>query len=323
MSERAYPNPFTPNSPRYPGTLSGVRPAYGSEWLGQMNEAARSSVEGKSEPPTRIEGRENRAKHLREIPKHGFEFGNTSETWATERILDAGLPVDNFKAITLERNVKGREMVLGSWGIGRENIGVFSVYELLQRQTPEKQLGTIIHESVHANTPLNSENGDVHGSEENRAEAERFVRAAAQQALATGEHLNTYHKGLLLKCQAGIITEELFAEETGAIMAEMAMTNRRGLEEAQERTHKALEDKIRAREIAPQDKVFLMSGENKKGEMQVRGVDVMLINLVDDVHNFEELTDRIDTLKANFYPDKSLAKASQRGTARTFSAIAA
>jgi len=305
MSERAYPNPFaTKSTPRYNAPMSEGFPSEADTILTGI-EAARRAVEGTPELQQRITGREAREAHVRAaLRPETFRDGNTTPEWAAERIIDVGLPVDRIKAITLERNKKGRETVLGSWGIGEKNKGVYSVYELLQRQIPEKQLGTIAHESGHANSPFRNENAFLFGSEEARAEAARFAEAAAQQTIDSQRFLNNYHKDLYARMIAGDITRATFNEETWAITTELALTNRKHLQQVQEAQHASIDRRMKSKLVAEDyKKVTLISGAN------VAGVDKALIALLDGVEDLDGLVAHVDGLKAKFYPQTSLAMA--------------
>ena len=93
---------------------------------------------------------ENPSEYLASLPQEGFASEQQREVVISQ--IDAvGLPVDNYRSLAYRRNEHGRENVLGSWGLGAENYGQFSVYELLDRVITEDRLATIVHESAHAN----------------------------------------------------------------------------------------------------------------------------------------------------------------------------
>lgn len=239
-----------------------------------------------------------------------------------EQILAVGLPVDNFKKLSRRRNKGGRENTLASWGKGSWNSGEFTVYELLDKQVPEKRLGTVVHENVHGASPFDRQNTFLYGSEEARAEAENAVRAVAVQSILTKKFLNGYHKWLYdqMKLQeSGIaktgITREIFDEETGSIAAELAMTNRAKLEQVEKAQHEKIDQLFDSGELLTNKKVNLLSRVVSEGDLnfaQVSGVDNILINLVDGVENYGQLMEHIDGLKAQFYPEDTMQVVSQR-----------
>jgi hypothetical protein len=90
------------------------------------------------------------------LPYEGFPTSEKLEQ-TKQQILATGFSVEMFRKLSLKANEKGTEDYLGSWGIGSDNYGEFSTYELLDKQYPEQRLSTIYHEISHANSPLVSE----------------------------------------------------------------------------------------------------------------------------------------------------------------------
>lgn len=249
---------------------------------------------------------------LRDLPHEGFRSDEHRETVITQ--IDAvGLPVDNYRSLAYKQNEKGKENTLGSWGIGSKNFGEFSVYELLERQIPEQRLSTIAHEGAHANSPLQKENAYLFGGEAERARAEKYVWQLANQSLITGKYMTGYHKYLSQQLTLGKIDYRTFAEETQAIATELAMTNRAKLIQVED----AQRDKIGRMHLmgalpASFEPVDLLSRVAPDGHVEVGGIDTQLIALVRGVNNFAELLEHVGNLKAQFYPDESLAVAQKR-----------
>src|SRR4051812_18925113 len=96
---------------------------------------------------------------LGSLKSEGFT-SQSQKAQLIRQIIAVRLPLDNYRSLAYRQNHDGHEneLYLGSWGIGSENYGQFSVYELLDKQIPERRLGVIVHESAHANTPLRQEN---------------------------------------------------------------------------------------------------------------------------------------------------------------------
>ncbi len=88
----------------------------------------------------------------------------------------------------------------------------------------------------------------MYGGETERARTEEFVRAAATQARETNTYLNPYQKRLAEMLDAKQIDAGRFAEETGAIMAELRFTNPEKLHQVQDSQQRALE-RLRGRGV--------------------------------------------------------------------------
>lgn len=256
-----------------------------------------------------IQGAEMRAFHLDMLPDYGFESGQKGEI--INKIVSIGLPVDNITALSRERNEHGSEAeaTLGSFVINGEYKGRYSVYELLDRQIAEKQLGTMAHESAHANSPMWAENSYLFGGEQERAEVLDMVERSAAQSLLTGKYLNGYQKYLAEKLYAGEIPSWLYVEETWAITAELALTDRKKLEQTQQAQHTQL-DRLNSHADDSLEKVSFITTDSDNPE----GIDKALISLIEGISDYEGLTDHVTGLKAKFYPDRALAIAYDRGT---------
>ncbi|HSX45057.1 MAG TPA: hypothetical protein VLF39_03050 [Candidatus Saccharimonadales bacterium] len=248
------------------------------------------------------------AEYLGNLPHEGFTSEEQRQQ-VIEQIDAIGFPVNNFRSLSYEKNDKGRETILGSWDPGVENRGRFSVYELLNRQVPEKRIGTIAHESTHANSALVPENAHLYGGEAERAEAEKYIKDVAGQTLLTGKYLNSYQKHLAKQLDANKIDVTTFVEETQAIVSELAITNRAHLAQVETAQH----DKLR--KMYPNETpVNLISHKDKDGNVQVDGIDRQLITLIRGVSSYEDLETHVTGLKEQFYPSDSIEKVHQRQT---------
>jgi hypothetical protein len=249
----------------------------------------------------RITGEGARRARIESLPGKGFN--EKQRHWINDKLVKTALPVENINSLHRRPNKLGREDWLGSWLPWH---GEFSIYELLEKQVEEKKLGTVAHESGHANTPFDKENTFIFGSENAREAAAKHAIAVAEQTLITEKFINGYHNYLHGKLSTGEIDRERFNEETWAIMTEMALTNRAGLEQKQEAQHRELE----RRKDAP-EKVYLMSHE-ENGEMIVDGIDVAMINLIDGVENLEDLKKHVIDMKGEFYSDDNYQQVQDR-----------
>lgn len=253
------------------------------------------------------------------LPAEGFASAEHQEV--VGHIAAIGFPLDNFNNLSHRPNVGEEEHTLASWGVGTENYGEFTIYDLHHRQHPEERLRTIGHESMHANTPLDGKNAHLYGGEAERLEAVRFVEALAEQSLLTGKWLNGYHKSLAQKYNADKTAKNhaIFVEETSAITAELALSNRGHLRQVEDAQHKKMDDLTRAARAQgkpePAPKVALLSSEGRDGSVRVEGIDRTLIKLLHGVDDYHSLMQRINSLKARFYPEESLTVAIERGTA--------
>lgn len=183
-------------------------------------------------------------------------------------------------------------------------------YTSFLKDIPEKQLGTIAHEGAHANTPFRRENAFLFGSEEARSEAAEFAKKAAQQTIDSQRFLNKYHESLYRRLDAKEITRETFDEETWAIASELALTNRKHLEQVQAAQHASINGRIKGGLLAEgYQTVDLLSKVDEADKVTVAGVDKALIQLLDGVKDYDGLIAHVDGLKAEFYPQESLAKA--------------
>ena len=242
-----------------------------------------------------------------------FHYGFNSEQWRTtsEQIAAVGFPVENLKTVARHINRTGTESenVLGSWTPGGPLEGQFAVYDLIDRVVPEKRLGTIAHESMHANTPFASKNAKLYGQgdqgEINRMEAAELAIFVTDQSIATGIHLNGYHKYLMEQEAKGEITKALLAEETSAIMAEMALTHRGGLEIVQDQQRREIEDMNRIKILNGEEPLSfteIISSDSVDGQpVEPVGVDRTLVNILQGVENQADLLSHIATLKERFY----------------------
>jgi hypothetical protein len=273
------------------------------------------TIDNNRETPAMAENR--RRMYLRSLPHAGFEDRPGVYSEMIDQIAAVGFPVDNFRRFERRDNAgdSGNMVTLASWGIGIVNRGEFTVHHELERRHPEKRLATIGHESAHATTPLNPANAEFYGGEAERQEAAAFVLSAANQAIETGVTLNGYHKHLLSEYRANKIDHETFAEETMAIMSELALTNRARLEIVSNAQVYAMADKNRERRVQglpPVDSVQLISTADRYGKLQTAGIDRNLIKLLEGVQDRDDLLLHIGALKDRFYPDETRAIAARR-----------
>lgn len=286
--------------------MEGYRPS--AENLGVGPEA--NALAG----PERLIGVEARRSHLERIRFEGIlTEARQRNLEERERMIDAialvGLPVDNVRVVAWQKNRRGRENWLASWEPKRER---FTVYELNNRQVPEKQAEVIPHEGAHVNSPFDEANDELFDGRENRLKTAEHAMRVAGQSEATGKFMDGYHSYLYRKYQNGEITREHFYEETWAIMVGLALSNRKKLEQVQESQHKAL-DRMRNTGETPPEKVNLISSENENGEVDVDGVDVALINLLEGVDNYEELRAHVIHIREFFHSRDNFEVAMSRG----------
>ncbi len=256
----------------------------------------------------------SRANYLYDLPAFGFTPERREDLIG--QIAAVGFPVENFRNFVHRSNDGEDEGVLASWGIGQANKGEFSVHELHYTMAREKQLGTLAHESAHANTPLLPENAHLFGGEAERSDAERYVQQLARQSLDTGKWLNGYHKYLAGQYNSGEIGYVTFVEETSAIASELALTNRNHLRQVEAAQHKSIDNIARIARISGRPeplKVAILTSDGNNAE--AAGIDRNLVRLLDGVHDRQSLLSHIDGLKARFYPEQSLVVAANRGSA--------
>lgn len=281
----------------------------------------------------RTAGERARLKQLERLPHTGFTSQEITQVRA--QIAALGYPVDNFRQFNHKQNERGTEDTIASW-LGHGH-GEFTVYDLYHKMIPEKRLGTLGHETAHANSPLKPENEAVFGGQEGQFEAAQYIERVAQQSLETGVHLNGYHKYLMdeHKTNVGNLwnafedgeidgeqfnaahaeASRKFKEETWAIMNEMALTNRNGLAEVEARQFKALEDLTRqhGEEKVPARIALISDAPTERDpDPQTHGIDRWLIHLIDGVNNQQELVQHVATLKQRFYGAANNEKAAQR-----------
>jgi len=280
-----------------------------------MDEGFPEVIPTKSRNKERIVGAGARREKIQGLKKVGFN--NEQEKWIEDKLVTVALPVYNLKSLHRKENKYGSENTLGSWGYGIPNYGEFSIYELLDKQINEKKIGTIAHESAHANTPFNENNTFIFGSEATREAAAKHAIKVANQTVITKKFLNGYHRHLHDKYIGRDIPKKdrislaTFQEETWAIMTELAITNRAHLEQVQEAQHKSLYKLKIEGENVP-EKVYLISHQDEKGEVVVNGVDIALINLVDGVDTLDALKEHVISLKGEFYSNNYYEIAKKR-----------
>jgi hypothetical protein len=289
---------------------------------------------------TKYRGEEARLGYLGSLLATGFDADPDAHHEMIEQVAAIGYPVDNFKNFVRRPNdKKENQYTLASWGIGTENYGEFSVYELFDRQIPEERLGTLAHESAHANTPLNPNNAHLFGGEAERLEAVGFIIAVADQSLATNKMLNGYHDYLALQYKQRLadpsglegIDYRTFVEETSAILSQLALTNRAKIEQIQEQQHKVWDDIARASRAQgkpePAPKVQLLSQPDHMGVVKPAGIDKTLLRLLDmpaetrGMAGYDRLMAHISGLKARFYQDDTLQVANGRFEAQNAEVI--
>lgn len=248
---------------------------------------------------------EARRAHLESLPAEGFTEQQHAEV--IDQILAVGLPVSNFRTLAHKPNERGRENVLGSWGNGE-----FSVYDLLDRQLREKRLGTIAHESAHANSPMRSANAHLYGSEGRRQDIADFVEHAATQSLATGKYLNGYHKWLAERIgerdTKDSISPQKFAEETMAILAELRLSNPKKLAQVEAAQHAEIARHPERYESLGEPVRFMSSPDSTEPS----GIDKMLVSLIDGVEDVHDLNAHVDKIKLDIYGDSSIKALEQR-----------
>ncbi len=317
-----------PNSSHNGRYMGGGESSGVGEAVRQMNEAAKRSLglEKRIDTPKKIEGMEARLAYLNSLPDEGFKSKEEKQR-TIEQIAAVGLPIDNYKKLVSKRNSRGREeRVAASWGIGSENYGEYTRYDLLDKEVPQKQLGTTGHEGAHAASPFDTRNKLAYPNAEARREAQQIAIGIAEQSIATGIAIDGYHNWLMEEMlfyeQNGvprnennqIIDRAIFYEETHAIASEHGLSNRKRLEMIQEAQHNVLD--LRARQgRGKRNKVYLLTSPGADDVVRVAGIDKTLIHLLDGVNNYDSLINHVKNLKQKFYPDDDLEKARKRGTA--------
>lgn len=205
------------------------------------------------------------------------------------RIQAIGLPTDNIRTLRFINadsytDSKRRWFVLGHYDYEK---GEYALYKPWQEKLPEvAQLGTMVHELGHADSPLRKENTQLFGTEEKREEARKHAETIAQQTLETRVFLNPYHKKLAEMLKAGQIDKERFVEETNAIMIELRFTNVAHLRQVERSQHERA--KIRGFEAIS----------------IVDGIDQTLITLTSrnhpEIKTVKDLDRHIATVRTNF-----------------------
>ncbi len=247
-------------------------------------------------PPASAEARRG---HLESLPAAGFTPHQHAEL--VDDVVATGLPVDNIRSLTRRRNGYDTEGALGSFGTGQANYGDLSMYDLLYRHMPEKQLTTIQHEVLHANSPLDERNDRQYGGRAERLEARDFAENVASQSLLTGKWIDGYQHYLAVQYSQGLIDWGTFVEETFAIMGEQATTNRKHLEQTQEAQRKVFLRKRALGVIDPRTTFTeLVSRPAASGETPLRGIDKILGRLVHGVHDYQGLVTHATQLKDRF-----------------------
>lgn len=257
-------------------------------------------------PPSVIE-------QLAALPHEGFDSDEQRLRLIYE-INAVGLPVDNYdslrrKSVDLR---KGIEHISGRWETGAQS-GPFCIYERLTIGTPEERLSGIIHEGIHATTPQHTANKALFGGEESRKEVVKLAEDIARQTLLTGVCLSPYQHQLTRQFDEGTIGIELFAEETFAITAEMALTNRTGLAQKDAAQHHEVQ-RQQAEGVWPADlrPVALLSRQDTAGQMILDGMDTVLVILLRDVDSYDQLLAHAGKLKKLFYQERSWKVADSR-----------
>ncbi|HEX6977174.1 MAG TPA: hypothetical protein VF185_02335 [Patescibacteria group bacterium] len=222
------------------------------------------------------------------------------QKFVKEGLTSIGLPTDNIKTLRFINadsyvDAKRQWFILGHYN---HQEGEYALYKLWGEKIPPiGQMGTMVHELGHANSPLYEENDALFGGKENREKAAEHAQAVAEQTLKTGVFLNPYHKQLSEMLAAGAIDGVRFVEETHAIMAELRFTNLAHLEQVEE----SQEKKLRAKGL--------------KAISIVKGIDQTLINLMSRnnprIKTSHDLDNHIFGVKSVFFQDqpKSLPKA--------------
>lgn len=253
-----------------------------------------------------IRGVDNPAAHLNGLRHEGFHSEDHRQQLIGE-IVSIGLPIDNYSSLHYRENEGDEADHLGSWGIGAETYGQFSIYELNDTQTPESRLGTLIHEGAHANTPLRIENAHLFGGEAERLEAQEYAHDLATQSLVTGKYLDGYHESLATQLRGNEITFDLFAEETQAIAVQLAMTNRARLAQTERAQHRQMDI-----HYPNATQVNILSQTDHRGDVTVDGIDKQLIALVQDVDDYQGLMGHVGQLKNKIYSEEAAAIANNR-----------
>lgn len=229
----------------------------------------------------------------------GFTPSQRRQT--VDDIVVAAFPVDNIQRLQRRPSRLSDELTLGSWGVGDENYGEFTVYQVLDWLPREHTGETVTHESSHVNSPFDPNNARFYGGERQRQEAARFAERLAQQSVDTNRYLDPYHRNLARLLKAEKIEEERFKEETWAIACQHALTDRAHLLQVQDAQRASLERRQRGG-LLPQNYEFteLMSHRTPDGRVELGGVDKPLVRLLHGVNDYNGLMRHVQKLKTHF-----------------------
>ncbi len=295
---------------------------------------------------------------LERLDNDGFSRRDINELRGI--IASSGLPIRGLRSfvhapdrdLTDANGHKGGQVIASMHTHGEEK-GRFTVHDVFYEAPDEEKKATVVHEMMHNLSALRPENNDIFGEgeegERERLEIASYVSKVAEQSLATGVHLNGYHKHLMQEfttreaklqeaVRGGHLTEKeakaqidiaryKYTEETQAILTEMAFFKRAELERVQETQAKRYEDLERIARIDPAsellpasvrehglpERVKLITDPDTKRGMPGVGADRIAIDLLRGVGvtNHDQLLRHINNFKGPHWGNRS-PRAQQR-----------
>ncbi|HYH75629.1 MAG TPA: hypothetical protein VD735_06770 [Candidatus Saccharimonadales bacterium] len=137
-------------------------------------------------------------------------------------------------------------------------------------------------------SPFRPENAAAFGSEADRLSAAERVREMANQALLTNKFVDGRQKQLAAQLRKGEISEEMFADASGAIMTGLALMNPKKLEQIQAAQAKVIAKRIKAGKLPPETQAVNLTSQATENGMQLAGIDAVAAKLA-GVTSSEEL----------------------------------
>lgn len=163
----------------------------------------------------------------------------------------------------------------------------------------------------HDKSPFNPNNAAAFGSDAERLSAAEQVRGMANQALLTNKFLDGRQKGLAAQLRKGEITEDAFAEASGAIMTGLAIMNPKKLEQVNAAQEKAIAKRIKGGKLPPDTEAVRLTSRTTENGMELAGIDAIAAKLV-GVDSHEGLRHKGLEIKRRTYGAAAFAIAERR-----------
>ena len=204
--------------------------------------------------------------HLTNLNDERQVKGFTGEQWqeVSYHLLATEYPLQNIRTITQRPNERHTHDWLASWHHRDHDLSFYDLhYEGRDTRDKAETLRTAVHELGHMVSPFVPDNNNFYGNRESRYAAAYYISSVAEQSLFTGVHLTNYHKSLMEEFiairdkaaqalhnktidqtshdNAVLVARSNFYEETGAILHEMVLANRGGLDSVEALQHRVWE----------------------------------------------------------------------------------